>query len=213
MILNPKATHFAYRCPECGTFAVSLVGSLALTAEKIELRCPCGGSEATIRYTPDRKVALTVPCFTCPRPHTFRTSRDLFFSGELLAFPCQYSGLDVCFAGTKEQIDEAIPRADEALRDLMGDDEDFSVFSSVRGEDVEPQSPEALDSVLFTLNELLQDGSILCNCPDRHGDYELELHGDKVTVLCKNCRAKADIRSDSVIAAEDFSDVRELILH
>ena len=212
MILKPKETMFAYRCPECGTFVLSLVGSLALTAEKIDLKCTCGESSAQIRYTNEKKVDLIVPCFTCPRPHTFRTSRELFFSSELLAFPCPYSGLDICFVGTKEQIDDAIKEADEALHELMADEDDFSVFSSIRRTDAEPQSPEALDSVLFTLNELLEDEHIYCNCPDRHGDYELELLGDRVRVICRNCRAKAEIRADSITAADTFMDAKELIL-
>ena len=45
MIINPKETTVAYRCPACGAGVMSAVGIFALSAEMIKLKCTCGQSE------------------------------------------------------------------------------------------------------------------------------------------------------------------------
>ena len=70
MILEPKQTTVAYRCPHCGAGVMSLVGVFALSAEMLKLKCSCGESEMTIVKTSDGKIRFTVPCLLCPNPHT-----------------------------------------------------------------------------------------------------------------------------------------------
>ena len=88
MILNQKQTTIAYRCPHCGATVISLVGVFALTADMLRMKCPCGESELSVVYTKDKKIRLTVPCFLCPTPHNFMVSASLFFSSDILLFPC-----------------------------------------------------------------------------------------------------------------------------
>ena len=71
MIINPKETTVAYRCPACGAGVMSAVGIFALSAEMIKLKCTCGKSELKIIYNRDGTVRLTVPCLLCAQPHTF----------------------------------------------------------------------------------------------------------------------------------------------
>ena len=55
MILQPKDTTIAYRCPECGTTVMSVVGALALSGDIIKLKCDCGGSELLLENTDEAK--------------------------------------------------------------------------------------------------------------------------------------------------------------
>ena len=99
MILDEKKTTVAYRCPGCGAMVRSMIGAFTLSADMMRLKCPCGESDITIVYTPDKKLRLNVPCFFCPKPHNFLVSRNMFFGRELFTLPCAYSGLDICYIG------------------------------------------------------------------------------------------------------------------
>ena len=54
MVLTPKETTVAYRCPECGALVMSMVGVFTLTADMMRLKCPCEGSALEIIYTKDK---------------------------------------------------------------------------------------------------------------------------------------------------------------
>ena len=47
MVISPKQTTIAYRCPVCGTGVISAVGMFSLSADMIKLKCTCGKSEQT----------------------------------------------------------------------------------------------------------------------------------------------------------------------
>jgi len=208
MILNQKQTTIAYRCPHCGSTVRSMIGVFGLSADMLRLKCPCGESELSVVYTNDKKIRLTVPCFLCPTPHSFLVSSQLFFSSELLAFPCAYSGINICFAGKEDALDGALADSDAELSELLGETSltDFSHKMSAdtgRREDLF-SDPQILDIVMYVIRDLEQEGEITCNCPDRHGEYEVDILDDCVRITCKNCRAKADIPAGSTISANAF---------
>lgn len=203
MILDPKQTTIAYRCPSCGTTVVSLVGAFSLTADMIRLKCPCGESSLSIVYTKDQKIRLNVPCFLCPKPHSFQLSSQLFFSTELMAFPCPYSGVDVCFVGKQDAVERAVRESDEALKSMIGD-ADLTALSANRDENDMFSDPQILDIVMYVINELQAEGEIRCRCPENEGDYAAEIRQDCVHLECRNCGAKKDIQADSLLAANAF---------
>ena len=53
MIIEPKKTTLAYRCPACGGVPTSVVGIFSLNAELFKLKCDCGGSHMTVQKTED----------------------------------------------------------------------------------------------------------------------------------------------------------------
>ena len=211
MVLQQKQTTVAYRCPECGSIVLSLVGVFALSADMIRVKCPCGASEMEILYTKDKKVRLTVPCFACPTAHSYLISSSLFFEKELFVLPCAYSGLDICFIGHKDQVQEAIQKAEEELLDMLGD-VDFEEYAKARGERRELSDPQILDIVMYVVHELEDEGAIHCRCPEGEGDYTVEIKEDHITVACEKCGAKAEIPTDSVTAARDFLNIDRLQL-
>jgi len=203
MILNQKQTTVAYRCPRCGSIVLSLVGAFALSADMIRLKCPCGESDLTAVYTKDKKVRLSVPCFLCPTPHTFTVSSQMFFDAKLITFPCPYSGLGICFVGPEARVSEATSVAEAELRELLGETE-FSDLAAHRGHAGAFTDPQIMDIVMYVIHDLQAEGEITCNCPDRHGDYLVEILDECVRITCKNCRATKDIPTDSLADANAF---------
>ena len=131
MILNQKQTTLAYRCPHCGSAVTSLVGVFSLSADMIRMKCPCGESDLSVVYTKDKKVRLSVPCFLCPKPHTFTLSSQLFFETDLMAFPCPYSGMNIAFVGHSDKVAEAFAEADRDLQEIL-EEEQFSSLAENR---------------------------------------------------------------------------------
>ncbi len=210
MVLDQKQTTVAYRCPECGAAVMSMVGVFALTADMIRLKCPCGGSETEIVYTRDKKVRLTIPCFACPGPHNYVISSQMFFEKDLFALPCAYSGLDVCFVGHAEQVQKAMAEAEEELMELLGDAA-FSDLAENRGDTREISDPQIMDIIHYVIKELEEENAISCACMDG-GDYEVAFADDQLIVRCKQCGCKAEIPTNSLLAAQDFLNCDNLEL-
>lgn len=210
MVLNKKETTVAYRCPECGASVMSIVGIFTLTADMIRLKCPCGHSELEIVYTKDKKVRLNVPCFLCPAPHSYLISSQMFFDRDLFTLPCSYSGVDICFIGKQENVQNAMQESERELMEMLGDT-DFETLLQNRGENLELSDPQVLDIILYVVRELADEGNIKCGCPDG-GEYDVEIHDDHLTVKCKQCYSKIDIPTNSIVAANDFLACDELLL-
>ena len=102
MILEPKKTTVAYRCPECGAGVLSVVDIFALSANRVKLKCDCGKSEMDVVIQSDDKIRLTVPCIFCRKPHVFtrpvRTSVPVFGYKHLL-----YGGFQPCEGGGRQK--------------------------------------------------------------------------------------------------------------
>ena len=224
MVLNSKETTLAYRCPVCGKFIFGMVGLFTLTGDLIKLKCDCGGSEATIVYTSERKLRITVPCLFCPAPHTYLLSSGAFFERELLALSCTYSGMDVCYIGQTDRVSAAAKDADEELLNLLEDAgfDDFASFlagrNSVGGEDNVDEEyridyAQIEEIVRYMLVELAEEGNLSCGC--REGEvarYDFEFCGDTVRVFCHTCGYEVKIPMSSTLSANAFLHTDRLTL-
>lgn len=214
MVLDTKETSVAYRCPKCGSWVSSIVGIFSLTADMLRLKCPCGGSETTIVHTQDKKVRLTVPCFLCPHPHNFTVSQNAFFEKDLLALPCAYSGVDICFFGKGDAVVEAEQESDEELGRLIEDAGGINPFGRKPEADDEAvfSDPQILEIVNFVIRDLDEAGEISCRCPEFEGSYTVEVTSDGVCVTCEHCGAKKLIPVTSTISAQAFLNCEHLDL-
>lgn len=209
MILDQKQTTIAYRCPSCGSIVRSVVGIFSLSAEMIRLKCPCGESALDIVYTKDKKVRLTVPCLVCPTPHNYLVSSTAFFERDIFTLSCTYSGLDVFFAGSEENVDKAIAESEAELIELVGEDA-LESLAHTRGEET-LTDPQVLEVIMYVVKELEDEGNIHCKCPVG-GEYELQLGDESVFVVCKKCGAEYEIHANSVSAAQAFLEADEIVL-
>ena len=139
MIVKPKDTTVAYRCPYCGGAVKSVVGVFSLSGDMLKLKCPCLRSEMRMSYTQDGKIRLGVPCFLCGKDHEFTLSRKAVLEREQTLLSCPFTGIDICFIGTKKNVEEQLERADRELHQLLEENDALDFFDEDGGEDGEEE--------------------------------------------------------------------------
>ena len=209
MVLEPKQTTVAYRCPKCGAGVMSVVGFFNLSADMIKLKCDCGGSEMVMVKTGDGKVRFTVPCMLCPKPHSFTVSTNLFFDKELFVLPCPYSDLNVAMMGETNHVKAELSRTELQLLDMLEKSgvESLDVFHSEQY----LTDPQVLEIVSYMIKELDEEGRIYCKC-EGEGDYELEMTAEGLKVSCRKCGATKTVPTNSLIQANEFLNADSLTL-
>jgi hypothetical protein len=203
MVLEPRQTTVAYRCPQCGAGVMSVVNLFNLCADMIKLKCDCGGSEMTLVYTKDQKVRFTVPCIFCPNPHHFTLSSRSFFEKDMFALPCPYSGMNIAVMGDTDRVKAELARSELELLELL-EENNAESFSALHKEQ-EFNDPQVLDIITYIIKELDEEGRIHCLCDgDEEGDYELEFLPEAVRISCKRCGASALLPTNSLIDAYEI---------
>ncbi len=215
MIIKPKQTSIAYRCPRCGQGIKSVVGIFSLTGDKMKLKCPCSESELVIDRTRENKYTITAPCIMCGNDHKFTLAADSFFEKELFRYPCTYTGVDTCFIGNAEKVESALEENEKEVIEIYKSIgvEDAAEMLHPKYEDEEEdeiQDTDVLDTIVFVLRDLLDTDSIKCKCDTPEYDYTL--CNGYVKVFCKNCSASADIPARGKGDADRFLECYELKL-
>lgn len=218
MLIDPKKTTVAYRCPVCGCGVMAPVGVFSLTADRMKLNCICKKTAMDISKLKDDKIKISTPCLACGTEHSFTVSTQVFFSRELFSMPCSVSGLDICFFGHQDKVQKALAEQENILREMVGMDEepeaevDAEPDSSVADIAKNLNDADIYDIIKFILMELEEDGMITCGCEDGHGEYDAVCLGDKVKVFCKKCGRFKNYPIDSVREAEKFLQIDEIHL-
>lgn len=212
MILNPKQTTVAYRCPSCGAGVMSVVGLFNLNADMVKLKCDCGNSAMTMVYTKDAKVRLSVPCVLCPNPHNFTVSSSIFFKDDLFLLPCPYSDLNIAVTGETNQVKAELARSELELLELL-EKSGIDSLDMLHQDSDSYANPEAVEIITYMLSELDEEGKIECECADgKEGDFELEFLSTSAIISCKNCNCQLEFPTDSIMAAHKLLDVDKLRL-
>ena len=180
MIANIN-THIAFRCPECGEAIYGFVGKFALKANLIRLKCTCGKSALDISLTNDGRVRLSVPCIFCKQNHNFVVSDGIFFGRDKFLLNCPYANMDICFLGSKENVDDELSHSADELKALLASFEAENI-SDIQPTDMDEDEilPDATvyDTVRFIMKELEADGKI--DCPCHSGEYDLRFTKDGI---------------------------------
>ena len=213
MVLDPKQTTVAYRCPHCGAGIMSAVGLFALTADMIKLKCTCGKSEMSVVYSKDGKVRLTVPCILCAKPHTFTLNSSLFFGKDLFTMSCPYSDINIACIGETNQVKAELARGELELLDLL-EQSGVKSFDSLKNDEESLTDPQILDVVMFVIHDLDAEGKIFCRCDpaDNGRQYDAEVLNEGVRVSCRKCGAERLIPTDSCLGAHAFLNADALHL-
>ncbi len=186
MILDPKQTTIAYRCPSCGAGVISAVGMFSLSADMIKLKCTCGHSELTLVYTPDKKVRISAPCLLCPKPHNFVVTQSLFFGRDLFVLPCPYSDINICFMGEMNHVKAELARSELELLDMMEKNGLSDLEELHKKEEEILPDPQVLDIIMFVIHDLEAEGKISCKCDDpNNAEYDCQMMEDGILVFCK----------------------------
>lgn len=150
MIKSAESTKIAYRCPYCGCVISANVNVFMLTGG-FKLECiECHKSALEMSLNADGKVRLLVPCLVCPHPHPYTVSKEIFFEKDIFLLSCSYSGLDICFIGDEDKVEDELDRTESLIMDLLADakdDENAEVQSDMLAADT-----NVIREVLFALD-------------------------------------------------------------
>ena len=212
MILDPKKTTLAYRCPSCGAGIMSVVGLFNLSADMIKLKCDCGQSATTVSYSKDSKIHLTVPCVLCPNPHHFTISTSVFFKDEIFVLPCPYSDITIAVSGEENRVKAELSRSELELIELL-EKSGLNSFDELHKEQGFEANPEIEEIITYMIRELDEEGKIECLCPkELEGDYEIEFLDESMIIRCKRCGAQKEINLGSIMQAHAFLEADKLVL-
>ena len=206
---NLKTT-VCYRCPDCGAILTFDVTDERLLKGPLSMRCiQCSKSKLDITLTPDGCVNLSVPCLVCPHTHPYRISKEAFFNKDIYCFACSYSGLDICFIGKEELVDDEIIRTGREIREL-------TELSGADNQQAKNQSnlyvadSNVIREVMFALGNLSQDKKIKCSCGSSAVKFLIDY--DKVDIVCKVCAKKKEIAARTKFDANAAIEFNEIII-
>ncbi|MBQ7326430.1 MAG: hypothetical protein IJW93_03015 [Clostridia bacterium] len=214
MAVLPKQRHIAYRCPDCGSAVVGLVGRFALSANMIRLKCSCGSDHSLdTTLSSGEKLRLSVPCLFCKQNHSYVVSESLFFDKDKFLLNCPYAGMDIAFIGDEETVNNEIERTGEELSALLKNLEAEELA------DIQPQEmsdeeilpdPAVYDTLRFIVKDLEEEGKVSCPCGE--GPYDLRFTAEGMQVWCENCGASHDFPVSSPTIAEEYLSLDEIRL-
>ena len=202
-----KSTKIAYRCPYCGCIISANVNMFMLSGG-FKLECiECHKAALDINITKDMKIKLLVPCLVCPHPHPYTVSAETFFSKEIFLLSCSFSGLDICFIGDEDKVEDEIDRTESIIMYLLADakdDEAAAVQSDMLVADT-----NVVREVLFALDNLMQQKKISCSqCSSKA--VKVVIDYDSVRVGCKVCGKETVLPARNKFDASSAIDLEEL---
>ena len=183
--------YLAYICPNCRQSVIVERDLFSLAASTAHIKCPCGKSELTVEFQPNR-VQLTVPCLFCGRDHTVSCSANAFVREKALAFSCAASGLDCCYVGEEGPVYAATARLEQAVDKL----EEASARQGAFLDET------VMEEVLGELRDIAARGGISCACGSR--EWTFRVNYSSVDLICKQCGAEMRIPAAT---ADDIDDI------
>lgn len=217
MVIEPKSTTIAYRCPHCGGGILSAVNPFNVGADMVKLKCDCGKSELSIVFQKGGKVRLSVPCMLCPKPHNFTVNNSLFFGRDIFVLPCPYADVNICFMGDMNKVKAELAKTELELLDMLeksGFPGGIEALHEADESEILPD-PQIYDIIMFVIKDLEAEGKIFCKCTEKEnacGEYEAEVLDYGINVRCKKCGAERMIPTDSLLAANAFLNCDSLYL-
>lgn len=206
---DTSMTTVAYRCPVCGAILTFDVTAERLGKGKINMQCiQCHKSQIEISRLPSGAVNLIVPCLVCPHPHSYNLSYEMFFERESYCFPCSFSGIDICFIGDMDSVEDEIIRSGgeiSAILEATKEQDDRAGDASAMLADT-----SVMREVLFAIGNLDEEKKISCVCGSKA--VKVLLDYDKAVLVCKVCSKKKEIAARTRIDANAAIDMDEIII-
>ena len=182
----------AYICPHCRQSVIVEKDLFSLAASTAHIQCPCGKSEVTVDFLPNR-VQMKVPCLFCGREHTVSCSSRAFIREKALAFSCAASGLDCCYVGEEGPVYAATARLGQAVDKLT---------EEAGGERGAFLDEIVMHEVLSEIRDIAARGGISCACGSK--DWTFQVNYSSVDLICAQCGAQMRIPAAT---ADDIDDI------
>lgn len=201
-----EKTSVAYRCPYCAC-VISVDISDSMLKKGFKFECPeCKKSHFEMSYSGDGSVSFLVPCLMCPHPHPYKVSKDMFFNRDVYCLSCSFTGLDICFFGDPEEVEDQIDRTSAEISELMlisKDDE-----QNKKSADMMVADTSVMREVLFAIGNLEQDKKIICSCGSK--SIKAIVGYDEVTIVCKVCASKYHVPARNKFDANNAIELEEI---
>ena len=181
----------SYICPHCLQSVIVERDLFSLAASKAHIPCPCGKSELTVEFQPNR-VRMTVPCLFCGREHSVSCSSRAFIREKALAFSCAASGLDCCYVGEEGPVYAATARLEQAVDKLGRDAAGQGAFLD----------EGVMEEILSELKDIAGRGGISCTCGSRRWSFEVNF--SSVDLICPDCGGRLRLPAAT---ADDLDDL------
>ena len=204
-----RKTRIAYRCAYCGSVISADISPDMLT-HSFTLPCTeCRKSKLEMTVTSDDKVKLIVPCLMCPHPHPYVVSKDIFFGRDIFMLPCSFTGLDICFIGDEDFVEDEIDRSGAEIKQMTEAEDEKDVEAKKNAAGLVADT-SVMREVLFAIGKLDEEKNIRCVC----GSHAVKvlLDYDKATIVCKVCGKKKDIPARTRFDANDAIDLEEIAI-
>ena len=206
MVIQPKERHIAFRCPECTSAVLGLVGKFALHADLLRLKCSCHKPTALdIGITNDGRIRLSVPCLFCKQSHTYYLNEGVFFGSDKFLLNCPYTGMDIAFIGTEAEIGEELARTEREIGQLLAslEAEDISdIQPRIPSEDEMLPDPAVYDTIRFIVKDLEEEGAVECPCGE--GPYDIRFCDEGMQVYCERCGATYTFHARTPSLSEEY---------
>ena len=193
---HEKTRFLSYICPHCRQSVIVKKEVFALAAAPARIQCPCGKSELTVEFLPQR-VRLSVPCVACGREHLVSCPSQAFLRERTLAFSCSASGLDCCYVGEEGPVYAATARLERAV-DKLEPPQD-----TPEGTEKPPfLDPLIMEEVLSEIKDIAARGGISCTCGSK--SWTFQVNYSSVDLMCAQCGAEMRIPAAT---ADDLEDI------
>ena len=197
---HEKTRFLAYICPRCRQSVIVEKDVFALAAAPAHIKCPCGKSELTVEFMPQR-VTLSVPCVACGREHLVSCPSQAFLRERALAFSCSASGLDCCYVGEEGPVFAALKRLEEAVDKLEAQAGEKGTFLDEL----------VMHEVLSEIKDIAQRGGISCTCGSRN--WKLQVNYSSVDLFCADCGGAMRIPAATASDIDDICCKDKLVIH
>ena len=181
----------SYICPHCRQSVVVERDLFTLAAAVHRIKCPCGRSELTVEFLPNR-VRLSVPCLFCGREHEVSCSSHAFVREKALAFSCAASGLDCCYVGEEGPVYAATARLEQAVDKL----EEESAREGAFLDEI------VMHEVLSEIRDIAARDGVSCACGSKQWTFQVNY--SSVDLICTQCGAQMRIPAAT---ADDIDDI------
>lgn len=199
-MVQEEKRYLSYICPKCRQSVIVERDLFTLAATKNHVKCPCGKSELTVEFMPNR-VQLSVPCSFCGRDHSVSCSSQAFVREKALAFSCAASGLDCCYVGEEGPVYAATARLEQAMDKLGEQDEERDTFLN----------EIVMHEVLSEIKDIAARGDISCACGSK--SWSFRVNYSSVDIICAECGAEMRIPAATADDIDDICCKTRLLIH
>lgn len=169
----------SYICPFCSNISSKYLSIFNFSGvENVQLICPTHGCHETCVHITQKnsKYKLDVECPLCGEKHSYYISKEHFWNKNLITYKCPVAGIDIFFAGKKDEVEKILEDNSDVYSDVIDDMDD----------DTDNVSFDLLYAIIERLHNLMENHDVSCLCGSE--DIEMNIVNGNIILSCKKCK-------------------------